>query len=66
MTRDKVLATVVRALETTLIRIGNQEYAKTNGSFGLTTLHNGHVKVRGSKIEFKFRGKSGIDHEIVL
>lgn len=62
--RDKVLATVVHLLETTLIRVGNDEYARENRSFGLTTLHNHHAQVRGPKITFSFRGKSGIKHVI--
>ena len=62
--REKVLATVVKLLETTLIRVGNEEYAKTNKSFGLTTIRNKHVDVNGSKIHFEFRGKSGIEHVI--
>jgi DNA topoisomerase-1 len=62
--REKVLATVVRLLETTLIRIGNDEYAKRNGSYGLTTLRNSHAKVRGRKVVFNFKGKSGIRHSI--
>jgi DNA topoisomerase I len=62
--RDKVLATVVRLLETTLIRIGNEEYARDNGSFGLTTLRNDHVDVSGSSLRFEFRGKSGKEHSI--
>ncbi|MEO6457886.1 MAG: DNA topoisomerase IB [Chloroflexia bacterium] len=62
--REKVLATVVNLLETTLIRVGNEEYARTNKSFGLTTMRNRHVEVEGSKISFKFRGKSGKDHLI--
>ena len=62
--RAKVIATVVKLLETTFIRIGNTEYARENNSFGLTTLRNRHVKVRGSKIRFRFNGKSGIDHEV--
>lgn len=57
--RDKVLATVVRLLETTLIRIGNEEYARDNASFGLTTLRSRHVGVEGSTVRFRFRGKSG-------
>jgi DNA topoisomerase I len=62
--REKVLATVVRLLEKTLIRIGNDEYAKTNRSYGLTTLRNGHVAVNGQRLRFCFRGKSGVEHEI--
>jgi DNA topoisomerase-1 len=54
-----VLAAVVRLLETTYIRVGNEEYARTNQSFGLTTLRNHHVHVNGATLEFEFRGKSG-------
>lgn len=57
--REKVLATVVHLLETTLIRVGNNDYAKRNGSFGLTTLRDGHVAVEGDSLRFAFRGKSG-------
>ena len=57
--REKVLATIVHLLETTSIRIGNEDYAKDNGSFGLTTLRNRHVKVEGSALRFVFMGKSG-------
>ncbi|MEZ0390215.1 MAG: DNA topoisomerase IB, partial [Verrucomicrobium sp.] len=64
MSRDKILATVVRLLETTLIRIGNDEYARENGSYGLTTMHNRHVKVKGAGISFSFMGKSGKRHQI--
>ncbi len=65
--REKVLAAIVRLLESTLIRVGNEEYAKTNKSFGLTTLRNRHVKVEGgSRIRFDFRGKSGTEHHIDL
>jgi DNA topoisomerase-1 len=64
--RVKIIATVVKLLETTLIRIGNEEYARENKSFGLTTMRNQHVKVKGSKIYFNFRGKSGIGHELEL
>jgi DNA topoisomerase-1 len=66
MPREKVLGTVVRLLEKTLIRVGNDEYAKQNGSFGLTTLRDGHVDVRGGRVRFTFRGKSGIQHAIDL
>lgn len=62
--REKVLATVVRLLDTTSIRIGNEEYARENGSFGLTTMRDTHVDVEGAKVEFRFRGKSGKDHTI--
>jgi len=64
--REKVLATVVQLLEKTLIRVGNDEYARTNRSFGLTTLRDGHVDVRGQRLRFTFRGKSGVEHEIDL
>ncbi|MDQ2819557.1 MAG: DNA topoisomerase IB [Pseudomonadota bacterium] len=64
--REKVLATIVTLLEATMMRIGNEEYARTNKSFGLTTLHNRHVKVDGSDIAFRFRGKSGVFHDIQL
>jgi DNA topoisomerase I len=64
LTREKVLATVVALLETTLIRVGNEEYAKENRSFGLTTLRDRHATVRGSSIRFHFRGKAGREHEV--
>lgn len=64
--REKVLAAVVRLLETTLIRVGNAEYARNNRSFGLTTMRNGHVEIEGSTMRFRFRGKSGIRHAIDL
>ena len=62
--REKVLATVVRLLEITLIRVGNEEYARENASFGLTTLRTRHVDVTGSSVRFRFRGKSGIEHAV--
>jgi DNA topoisomerase-1 len=64
LSREKVLATVVQLLERTFIRVGNEEYAKENKSFGLTTLRNRHVDVRGETLKFRFRGKSGVDHEV--
>ena len=64
--REKVLATVVRLLDTTLIRVGNPEYARQNRSYGLTTMRNHHARVCGSKIQFSFRGKSGKQHLISL
>jgi DNA topoisomerase-1 len=65
--REKILATVVRLLETTVIRVGNDEYARANHSYGLTTMRNRHVEVRrGGDITFTFRGKSGKHHEIEL
>jgi len=62
--REKVLATVVRLLERTFIRVGNEEYARENKSFGLTTIKNRHVKVKGAHLRFRFRGKSGRQHEV--
>ncbi|MBZ5581779.1 MAG: DNA topoisomerase IB [Acidobacteriia bacterium] len=64
--REKVLAAVVRLLETTFIRVGNDEYARENDSFGLTTLRDRHVRVHGGKLQFCFRGKSGQQHTIAL
>jgi DNA topoisomerase-1 len=64
--REKVLAAVVQVLETTAIRIGNDEYAKENNSYGLTTLQNRHAKIDGSTVRFTFRGKSGLRHAIDL
>ena len=60
--REKVLATLVRLLECTLIRVGNEEYARANGSFGLTTLRDRHVDLKGGTLTLEFRGKSGIAH----
>jgi DNA topoisomerase-1 len=62
--RRKVLAAVIRLLEATLIRVGNEEYARDNGSFGLTTFRDRHALVKGSTVKFRFRGKSGKMHEI--
>ena len=62
--RAKVLATVVRLLEKTLIRVGNAEYARDNRSFGLTTLRRRHVDVSGDTMAFEFRGKSGVVHQV--
>jgi DNA topoisomerase I len=62
--RERVLATLVRLLESTWVRIGNEEYARANGSFGLTTLRDRHVNVRGDKLTFEFRGKSGIAQSV--
>src|SRR5678809_387823 len=64
--RSKVLAAVVKLLEKTFIRVGNDEYARTNRSYGLTTMRDGHVRVRGSRVQFVFRGKSGVAHELEL
>ncbi|MBV8378740.1 MAG: DNA topoisomerase IB [Verrucomicrobia bacterium] len=64
--REKVLATIVRLLELSLIRIGNDEYAKANQSFGLTTMRNRHVEIAGSTLLFDFRGKSGKQHKVAV
>jgi DNA topoisomerase-1 len=64
--REKVVGAVVKLLETTLIRIGNKEYARQNRSFGLTTLRDRHVDIDGSKVKFEFRGKSGQDHSVEI
>ena len=64
--KDKVLATIVRLLETTYIRIGNDEYARENDSFGLTTMRNRHAHIDGYTLQFRFRGKSGLDHVVQL
>jgi DNA topoisomerase-1 len=62
--REKVQATIVHLLEATLMRIGNEEYARENKSFGLTTLRERHVRLDGSKVQFRFRGKSGVHHAV--
>jgi DNA topoisomerase-1 len=62
--RDKVVAAVVQLLERTLIRIGNEEYARQNDSYGLTTMRDDHVAFNGTEVTFSFRGKSGKEHEI--
>lgn len=64
LARNKVLASVVRLLELSLVRVGNEEYARENESYGLTTLRNRHVQVRGSNLRFHFRGKSGKWHDV--
>ena len=64
--KRKVLAAIVKLLETTYIRVGNEEYAEENGSFGLTTMRNRHVEVLRGVLKFKFKGKSGQHHEITL
>ena len=66
LSREKVLATVVWLLEKTLIRVGSDEYARDNGSFGLTTLRRRHVAVTGAKLRFEFRGKSGVPHSVAV
>lgn len=64
VSREKVLATAVRLLEITLIRVGNAQYAKQNRSYGLTTLHKRHLDVDGAALTFAFKGKSGVEHEV--
>ena len=64
--RDTVIAAVVRLLDTTLVRVGNDEYARSNGSFGLTTLRNRHVAVKGGALTLRFRGKSGVEHDVAV
>jgi DNA topoisomerase-1 len=66
LSREKVLGTVVWLLERTLIRVGSDEYARDNGSFGLTTLRRRHVEVSGARLRFEFRGKSGIPHSVAV
>ena len=64
--REKVLAAIVRLLECTLVRVGNEEYARANGSFGLTTLRDRHVALTGATVNLEFRGKSGIVHQVSI
>jgi DNA topoisomerase-1 len=64
LSRETVVATTVRLLETTLIRVGNDEYERQNQHYGLTTLHHEHAEIRGSTVRFVFRGKSGVDHSV--
>ena len=66
LSRNKILAVVVRLLETTCIRVGNEEYERMNGSFGLTTLKTKHVTIEGANLRFRFRGKSGQNHDILM
>ena len=66
LTKEKVLSTVLNIMERTYIRVGNFEYEKLNGSYGLTTLKRHHVKIRGAAMKFAFRGKKGIFHAITL
>lgn len=66
VSREKVLATVLRLLDRTRVRVGNEEYARTNGSFGLSTLRSRHVRVRGDEVRLVFRGKSGRRHQVAL
>ena len=62
--RELVLATIVRLLDTTLVRVGNEQYARDNGSYGLTTLLNRHARIEGERLKLSFRGKSGVRHEV--
>jgi len=62
--REKVLATIVRLMELTLIRVGNEEYARHNKSYGLTTMRDKHVEIDGATVTFKFQGKSGVKHTV--
>jgi DNA topoisomerase-1 len=64
--KDKIVATVVRLLQTTFIRVGNKEYARQNNSFGLTTLRDHHVSINGAGVRFSFQGKSGVQHAVDL
>ena len=64
--RAKVLAAVVRVMELGHLRVGNDEYSRTNNSYGLTTIHNKHVQVRGSQMRFRFRGKSGVERDLTI
>jgi len=64
--RGTVLGALVRLLDTTLVRVGNDEYARSNGSFGLTTLRKRHVDIRGSQLRLRFRGKSGVQQDVTL
>ena len=66
LSRRQIVATVIRLLDRTLIRVGNDEYARQNRSFGLTTLRRRHVAVKGATLRFSFRGKSGIEHDVAL
>ena len=66
LSRKQILAAVIRLLDKTLIRVGNDEYARENRSFGLTTLRRRHVKVNGTSVRFLFRGKSGVEHDVSL
>ena len=66
LSRERVLATIVRLLDSTYIRVGNEEYARENQSFGLTTMRDRHVEVEGAKLRFRFRGKSGKQHIVAI
>jgi DNA topoisomerase I len=66
LSRRQILATVLHLLDKTLIRVGNDEYARDNRSYGLTTLRQRHVQVEGNSVQFTFRGKSGVEHNVSL
>lgn len=66
LNRGKVVAAVIMLLDETCVRVGNQEYARQNKSYGLTTLRNRHLSLRGDNIRFRFRGKSGVEHQVNL
>jgi DNA topoisomerase-1 len=66
LSRDDVVAGVVLLLERTMVRVGNEEYVRANGSFGLTTLRSRHARVRGTRVAFHFAGKSGVEHDVVV
>src|SRR6185503_8811778 len=66
LSRRQIIATVIWLLDRTLIRVGNDEYARQNRSFGLTTLRRRHVEVKGAMLRFSFRGKSGIEHDVSI
>src|SRR3954471_9515007 len=66
LSRRQILATVVRLLDKTLIRVGNDEYARENRSYGLTTLRGRHVEIEGARLRFSFRGKSGVNHDVAI
>jgi DNA topoisomerase-1 len=66
LSRRQILATVVQLLDRTLIRVGNDEYARENRSFGLTTLRGRHVQIKGATLRFSFRGKSGVQHDVAI
>jgi DNA topoisomerase-1 len=66
LTRERVAAGVVLLLERTMIRVGNEEYVRTNGSFGLTTLRSRHARVSGTEVSLRFVGKSGVPHDVTV
>ena len=66
LSRARIVAAIVRLLERSLIRVGNEEYARANGSYGLTTMRARHVRIEGDRVRFRFRGKSGREHRVAL